>query len=106
MRFATGVISATSSGARVYAHAMPTEAGDLALADFDASEARLSAREGAFEDASDVAIHRYPSLDAAPSPEDDDALGVSNRGHLRFLERETGFVPSTHSLGRGRKPKK
>jgi hypothetical protein len=53
-----------------------------------------------------VAIRRYPSLDAAPSPEDDDASDTGARRRWRIMERETGFEPATLSLGKGRKPKK
>jgi integrase len=40
---------------RVYAHAMPTEPGDLAFADFDANDALLSGRGGS----GDGAIRRW-----------------------------------------------
>ena len=60
---------------------MPAEPGDLAFADFEASDAPLRDEEG-------VAIRRYPSLNTEASPEDDDALGASNRGRWMSFPRQ------------------
>jgi hypothetical protein len=70
---------------RVYAHAMPVEESDLAFADFGGADSG--------------AKRLYPvpgSEDDAPK---DNTPGLTNRGHSRNLERETGIEPATLSLG-------
>jgi len=79
---------------------MPAEPGDLAFADFEANDALLSSREGGFGRGRNGAMRRYPSLGAAPSPEDTNAPGMTYRGRLGFLERETGFEAATLGLGK------
>ena len=66
---------------RVYAHALPSESGDLDFADFGSPGRPYTA----------------PVFDAAPG--DTNAPGITYRGRRGILERETGFEPATLSLG-------
>ncbi len=66
---------------RVYTHAMPSEPGDMSFADFPS-----------------VANHRYASPTDEATPENENALGLSDREHSRNLEHETRFELATLTL--------
>jgi hypothetical protein len=69
---------------RVYAHAMPTEEGDLTFADFRAG---------------DGAKRLYPAPALDSGAQNENAPAASQRRRYRILERETGVEPATLSLG-------
>jgi hypothetical protein len=71
-----------------YAHAMREEEADLSFADFGPI---ATGPIGPRNRVSDVAIRRYPSLDSAASPGDENGPELTARSRYEFLERESGF---------------